>query len=149
MEIPGMRVRTLLSAVAVAALILWSGITIRRSFAYSRLAREHEAAESRALAVSTNLNDRAWACLSYSEMWRIRAEGASGKAAAEMRERQADLIEAAKRWGRQAEEARAKYAPIAAHHQRLARKYSLAAGRPWLPVAPDPLSEAGLGGFGK
>jgi hypothetical protein len=135
---PRVRVRTLLIAVAVAAVMLWTGIMIQRSVAFSRLARHHAAIASQALAVSTALEDPAAMCLSYADMWRARAEEANGKDAPEMHARRVHLIEQAENWKRQAEEARTKNAPIVAYHHRLAQKYSRAASRPWLSVTPDP-----------
>jgi hypothetical protein len=135
---PRFRLRTLLIAVAVVAMLTGSVVLARRSSQYRRWARLHHRIAARFRAEQRSWASTGMAGREQAEMWRRRARATASKSAVEA----ADAAESAEAAGPAiaAYEVAARAAgTMADHYALLGKKYERLARHPWLPVAPDPL----------
>jgi hypothetical protein len=140
---PRFRLRTLLFAVAVVAVVLGSGIEAARlgrlARAYRQQAARHERLRVRCSHLGEETIDRFLFGVHHrppSEVRRPGLDDARGRFTLTVEDYDPDWVSEYGRaevayeirgWGREA-----------IRHARLKEKYLRAAARPWLPVEPDP-----------
>lgn len=129
MRLPRFRVRTLMLAVAVVALLvagISAGLRLHRLSGYYR-----------AKAVDAGLRGYIESAPGAQWEWMVR-EYEKDRKIFENSKLPVELREEHERGLIEARVYRDRYRNVAKHYERLRLKYERAARRPWLPIEPDP-----------